>query len=196
MSESTPEPEVTPEAQQPKPEAPPEAPKPKPAKAPEAPKAETPTPPWGSDEDFNPQRAWNLIQNIKADLSSVREDLTKNTQQVESWRAEAIRSKAEALITGRFIDTDTALALIGDLSEFSTESGVDTEKLAGRLDQLAQDKPFLLAPPPHQGFTPNRGQGQSGTGPMPLDAQIQAAQERGDVKQSIALKQQKFYQTQ
>ena len=31
---------------------------------------------------------------------------------------------------------------------------------------------------------------------MPLDAQIQAAQERGDVKQSIALKQQKFYQTQ
>lgn len=28
---------------------------------------DTPTPPWGDPEKFNPEKAWNLIQNLKAD---------------------------------------------------------------------------------------------------------------------------------
>ena len=187
----------------------------------EAPKADAPKPPWGSDDDFDPNRAWSLIQNVRSEngdlkaklqdvqpildahdqqrrdeqgeIATAREDAAQATEQAAAWRSEAVRAKAEALAAGRFIDTDTALTLIGDLSGYATDAGIDIERLTGRLDQLAQDKPFLLAPPP-QGFTPNRGQGQSGTGPIPLDAQIQAAQERGDVMQSIALKQQRFYQ--
>ena len=30
--------------------------------------SETPqTPPWGTDEEFNPERAWNLIQNLRTE---------------------------------------------------------------------------------------------------------------------------------
>lgn len=30
------------------------------------------TPPWGSDEEFNPEKAWNLIQNLRGDLDKVK----------------------------------------------------------------------------------------------------------------------------
>ncbi len=32
------------------------------------PQAGPPTPPWGSDADFDPQKAWSLIQNVRGDL--------------------------------------------------------------------------------------------------------------------------------
>ena len=91
----------------------------------------------------------------------------------------------------QFIDADAAIALVGDLSGFADTDGVDIEALRSRFDQLANDKPHLLKPPP--GFTPNRAQSQSGTGQIPIDAQINAAQERGDLITSIALKQAKRY---
>lgn len=209
----------------PQPDPQPEAPAtPTPQPQPDAPKPEAPKPPWGSDEDFDPQRAWNLIQNLRTEntdikgkltaaqpileaadqqrrdeqgeLATAREDITKAQQQAETWRSQAIRSKAEAIAAGRFVDAEVAVQLLGDLSEFGTDDGIDVQKLAGRLDQLAQDKPFLVTPPPQQGFTPNRGQGQSGTGPLPLDAQIKAAQDRGDIQTAIALKQQQSFQKQ
>lgn len=195
-----------------------EQPAPQPG-APEAtPKADAPKPPWGSDEEFNPQRAWDLIQNLRGDIDKhkaatdpivaeherlrrasmeeadrLKEDNATLATRESTWRSEAVRSKAEALATGKFIDTDTALALIGDLSVFATDTGVDVDSLTAALELLAVNKPFLVAQPPAQGLRPNKAQGQSGTGPIPLDMQIKAAQERGDLATSIALKQQMKY---
>jgi hypothetical protein len=39
---------------------------PKPADTP-TPPADAPTKPWGDDKDFNPEKAWNLIENLKKD---------------------------------------------------------------------------------------------------------------------------------
>jgi predicted transcriptional regulator len=178
-------------------------------------------PPWEkSGEEFDPQRAWDLIQNKNKDLADLKaktdpivseweqlrrasqsdldratEDLGKANATAETWRTQAIRAKAEALAAGRFVDTETALALIGDVSGYATADGIDTAALTARLDQLAVDKPFLVAAPPQPpGFTPNRAQSQAGTGgAVPLDAQIKAAEASGNPMQSIALKQAKYY---
>jgi hypothetical protein len=180
------------------------------------------TPPWGSDAEFNPERAWNLIQNVRGEndqlkqkiaaaqpaidaieqkrreeqgeLATAREDLTRATEREAGWRAQAISAAAKSQAGDRFIDADAALALIGDVSGFVDGDKIDTAKITAALDKLAADKPHLVKQPVPQGFTPNRGQGQSGTVPTSLDAQIKAAQDRGDVMGSIALKQQQLYQ--
>lgn len=50
-----------------------------PAPQPEPRKPEA-TPPWGSDEDFNPEKAWNLIQNLRSDKESLTADRDKYKQ--------------------------------------------------------------------------------------------------------------------
>jgi hypothetical protein len=131
---------VAPPAQPPAPDAPPVVTPP--VSEPPA----TPKPPWEqSGEEFNPERAWNLIQNknrdlaeLKArtdpiveeherlrrasqtDLDRAREDIAAAGEREKTWRDQAVRSKAEALAAGRFVDTETALALIGDVSGFAT----------------------------------------------------------------------------
>jgi len=191
-----------------------------PGAAPVTPPAE-PRPPWEANgESFDPERAWNLIQNLRTEnadvkgkltaaqpvldaaeqqrrteqgeLSTAREDLTKATQQADTWRERAIRAEAREMAAGRFIDADAALALIGDMSGFATDTGVDTAKLHQRLDQLATDKPHLVATPPLQGFTPNRGQGQSGNGPL-TPAQLAAhAESQQDWKSAGVAKAQQL----
>jgi len=137
-----------------------------------------------------------LRRASQTDLDRANEDLGTLTTERDDWRTLAIRSKAEALAAAKnFVDTETALALMGDVSQFANGNSIDVDGLTARLDELAADKPFLVAAPTQPpGFTPNRAQGQSGTGQVPLDAQIQAAQARGDHLSSIALKQQKYHQ--
>lgn len=182
-------------------------------------------PPWeASGEDFDPARAWSLVQSLRAEneaqrtqlaaarpvldaaeqtrrteqgeLATLREDLTRVTERESTWRAQAVQARAEAMAAGRFIDTDTALALIGDLSGYATDNEIDTQKLQARLDQLATDKPFLLAntqtPPPAGGFTPNRGQGQSGNAPLTTAQQAAHAETQQDWKTANTAKAQQL----
>ena len=47
------------------------------------------TPPWGSDDEFDPQKAWNLIQGLKADKEklSARPVLTDEMQaELAEWQ--------------------------------------------------------------------------------------------------------------
>lgn len=37
----------------------------------------TSTPPWGSDEDFSPEKAWGLIQNLRSEKLDLRAKLTE-----------------------------------------------------------------------------------------------------------------------
>ncbi len=41
------------------------------------PEENTSTPPWGSDEDFSPEKAWGLIQNLRSEKLDLRAKLTE-----------------------------------------------------------------------------------------------------------------------
>lgn len=182
-------------------------------------------PPWeASGEAFDPERAWNLIQNLRGEntglkgqltplqdaadasrraeqgvLATAQEDLGKANTRGDTWRDTAVRFKAQVLAAGaRFRDPSDAITMLGDLSGFVNGDTIDEAGLAVRINTLAAEKSYLLSdgtpppPPPAGGLEPNRAQGQSGTGAdATLDAQIAAAQARGDFTAAIALKQQK-----
>jgi len=80
-----------------------------------------------------------------AETERLQEDLKAVNLREQTWRSEAVRAKAESLAAGKFVDAETALALVGDLSQFTTDSGIDATKLTARLDQLAhQDAEELV----------------------------------------------------
>lgn len=186
-----------------------------------------PAAPWeASGEPFDPDRAWNTIhqqrtenaalksrlaeaqpvldaherQRVEAqsELERATEAATQTAAQLSTWRTQAVQSKAEAL-AARFAYTDVALQMLGDLSSYATDDGIDTARLTASLDELATKYPNLLLQPNSHGLQPDRAQGQSGAGggaAATLDAQIKAAEARGDVMTSIALKQQKLHASQ
>ena len=133
---------------------------------------------------------------MRTEVATVRGDLANANQRGDTWRDRALSTTAHSMAAARFIDADAALALVGDLSECATDdAGVDLTKLQAKLDNLATTKPHLVVP---EGFTPDRGQGQSGTGPL-TPAQVAAHAESqqdwksaGNAKaqQLIALRQQ------
>lgn len=53
-------------------------------------------PPWGSKDDFDPDRAWNLIQNLRNDLDkkSQKLDTIERSQESEQQRLERERDEA------------------------------------------------------------------------------------------------------
>jgi len=67
--------------------------------APSAPAPEqTPAPPWGSDEDFKPDKAWKLIQDLRADKDrlAARPVLTDEAkQQLDEYNRFQEASKSE-----------------------------------------------------------------------------------------------------
>lgn len=160
------------------------APTPSTPSAPPAPVADVP--PWG--EDFDPARAWRTIQNLRSEndgLKAKASTATDAATRADTWRTTALKSKAEALAAGKFVDTETVLLHLGDLTAFASDDAIDEAKLTSRLTELATTKPFLLVPPAQQGLTPNRAQGQSGNGGPLTAAQVAAqAESQGDMKAS------------
>ncbi|AHY26923.1 scaffolding protein [Mycobacterium phage Nairb] len=178
------------------------------------------TPPWGSDEDFDPAKAWSLIQNLRGDkeqlqnrladvqplidqaeqarrdeqgeLATLREDLIAAATREAAWRTKALTADARALADGRFIDADAALALVGDVSSFVDGDGLDTAKMAAAFDALAEKKPHLVKPATPPGFKPNRAQGQSGTGGVTPSQIAAQAEQQQDWKKAAAAKSQQL----
>lgn len=52
------------------------------------------TPPWGSDDQFDPQRAWNLLQNKDADIAAERAKRDKAVKDAEAAAAQTAREEA------------------------------------------------------------------------------------------------------
>ena len=69
----------------PAPAAPPEDPKP--ADTPTPPPADTPKKPWGDDKDFDPDKAWNLIENLRKDKAG-REQAVADARKEASTQAQ------------------------------------------------------------------------------------------------------------
>lgn len=77
------------------------------------------TPPWGSDEEFNPQKAWDLIQNLRTELKDLKTSHTDTA---------ATLKKVEG-------ERDAALAKIDDKAN---EGKSQADQLASQLAELQQ----------------------------------------------------------
>lgn len=195
------------------------------------------TPPWGND--FDAEKAWNLVQNLRGDKDNLKARLDERQQQLDdakplleqaeairkgnltdvqalqeqldatktsadaatetasSWRAVAVSAKAEALAAPKFADAAVGVQLLGDLTNFVDGDTIDDTKLSAALDELLEKHPYLArsGDGQQQRMTPNPAQG-AGAAPLPIDDQIKAAQDRGDIESVIQLKHQKYQQQQ
>lgn len=51
-----------------------------------------PTPPWGSDEDFNPDKAWTLIQNLRSEAATMKAASKELREKVDALPGSGTRS--------------------------------------------------------------------------------------------------------
>jgi hypothetical protein len=206
----------------------PPAPQPTPDSAPQpqqpAPQAQQPVqqptgdrqPPWGDAENFDAERAWRLIENLRDELKThkertdpiveehekqrraalddnqrLTEDLTNANTQLEAWRSNAVRATAESIASSRFIDGAAAVALAGDLTAFTGNGQVDIDKLTLAFDEVAAKHPALVAQQQPRGFGVNRGQGASGT-PVTAAQVAKHAESQRDWQGSLLAKAQQL----
>ena len=85
-------------------------------------------------------------------------------EMAKTFAAERVKDKVELAASGKLADPGDAIHLLGDLSEFVTQSGdVDTRAIASAIDALVKAKPYLApqtakaAPLPGGGATPPNG---------------------------------------
>ena len=154
--------------------------------------APTDTPPWG--EDFDAEKAWNLVQNLRSDKEKLakRETLTpEQKQRLEEFdrleqaskteleraqeAAQRNEARAQALLTRAvqaevkaaaqgFADPEDAAAFL-DLKGYATESGeIDSDRIKADLADLLARKPHLGKSPTTRTPAPNPAQGASGSG--------------------------------
>lgn len=164
------------------------APTPEPAAA--APAAETP--PWG--EDFDADKAWSLVQNLRADKERLQKrptlsdddraklaeydrlaEASKSELQKAQDAAQTNEQRAQALLgravnaeikalAGDFADPSDAAAFL-DVSKYATADGdVDTDAIKADLADLLTRKPHLGKQPTSRTPAPNPAQGSSGSG--------------------------------
>lgn len=153
----------------------------------------TDTPPWG--EDFDPEKAWSLVQNLRADKERLqkrpglsdeqKQKLAEYDRLAEASKTELERAQeaakrngeqAQALLTravsaevkalaGEFADPSDAAAFL-DLKKYATESNdIDTDAIKADLADLLARKPHLGKQPTPRVPAPNPAQGSSGAGP-------------------------------
>jgi hypothetical protein len=123
--------------------------------APERPAAEgnarpeppAPKPPWGSPEEFQPERAWKLIQNLKSDIESLKPlaQKGKDLEDASKTELDRLRERAEA---AEKVGTDTSsklwrleIALEKGLSKSQAKRlvGSTREELESDADELLND---------------------------------------------------------
>jgi hypothetical protein len=102
-----------------------------------------PTPPWGDASEFNPEKAWNLIQNLRSDLSSAKASVetarTEAKAQADALTLkaqEAEESAAEVAISLHRERAARKWRLSDDQSEFLAEL-TDPEAIDARAEKLA-----------------------------------------------------------
>jgi hypothetical protein len=149
-----------------------------------APQEESPTvPPWERDgEIFDPERAWKLVQNLKAELAAVKAKQTEAPEPVaEESEQESAAEPAEAETSESQDDSAAqiaslqaelarvkALASVGLSQDFAPfvpgVTSEEIEKNLATLQQLISDaanektEAVLTAAPKSRGMAPNPAQ--------------------------------------
>jgi hypothetical protein len=178
-------------------------PAPEAQKAPEAGKQPDKAPPWGKPENFDADKAWELIQNLrtekggadpslKSELDALRADQQKQRDALatalgvkpeETSDSDKLAQQIETL-RGQIVSSERrALAVEFKVPE-AMLTATDAEGMrqqATQLVEFAQASHYAAltaqpAPPP-PAFAPNPGQGQGG-GPQTPEAQAAAEYEK------------------
>jgi hypothetical protein len=170
----------------------PGAPEPTNPPAPEAAPAATKTPPWGSDENFKPEEAWELIQRLRKEKAPDTKALEAQVTELRASTEARNKALAEALGLTEAPKSEDALAeTVKSLQEkfetsqreanklrIAAEKGVpaeyhhlltetDTEKLTAQAEMAAEYARLKAEATGTPAFQPNPGQGQSGTPSTP-----------------------------
>jgi len=171
------------------PAAPPQ-PKPTPPTTVEKAEAEK-APPWGDDANFDPKKAWELIQNLRnkeagteelrqqlADMQATQEQQKKALAEAlglseppksEDDLAETVKAIQEQLATSQREATKLQIAaekqIPAEYHHLLTET--DPERLKTQAETVAQLVQKAVTPP---AFVPNPGQGQGGEPPKQDDS--------------------------
>ena len=101
-----------------------------------------PKPPWGTDDEFNPEKAWNLLQNIRAERDEARaerEAARKEATELQEFRLKAQEAEDAAKETELSLHRERAARAHGlgdDQFEFLAEL-TDPEAINSRAEKLA-----------------------------------------------------------
>lgn len=148
-------------------------------------------PPWGDPENFDAEKAWALIENLRTEKKAPRlsdEDKAKLAEydklldsqktaeqkaqdarvaaekRAEALVARAVKAEVKALAASGFADPEDAAAFL-DLSKYAPADGdVDTEAIKSDLADLLSRKPHLGKSPANRLPAPNPAQGSSASG--------------------------------
>ena len=105
-----------------------------------------PKPPWGSDDDFNAEKAWSLIQNLRGDVDTLKPQAAELRQLKEADKTESQKAADRAAEAEERADKAEAqaarlnAAVKHGLSEDDLEllEGVPADKIEERAAKLAQ----------------------------------------------------------
>lgn len=159
------------------------------------------TPPWGSDENFNAEKAWELIENLRKEKAPDASALESRVAEMQAAAEARNKMLAEAFGLAEPPKTEDALAeTVKSLQEkfetsereahklrIAADKGVppefhhlltetDTEKLTAQAEMAAEYarlKAAAAGTPPDPAFLSNPGQGQGGA-PASAEAAAQA----------------------
>jgi hypothetical protein len=101
-----------------------------------------PRPPWGSDDEFSPEKAWNLLQNIRAERDEARaerEAARKEATELQEFRIKAQEAEEAAQETELSLHRERAARTHGlgdEQFEFLAEL-TDPDAINARAEKLA-----------------------------------------------------------
>lgn len=85
-------------------------------------------PPWGSDEEFDPARAWNLIQNLRSDKDGLQSRLDSEVPSKDDEIASLTNAVAER--DSKITEKDTAISDLRSENEELTATVTKQQLLA------------------------------------------------------------------
>lgn len=157
-----------------------------------------PKPPWGDDADFNPEKAWKLIENLRFDNTTLKSDRDGLKSKVDAFESEKLsaQEKLEKELGDARTQAETATAEAAKMRA-AIKHGLSEEDLdllgSGTAEEIEARAAKLAAriaaqPTGPRAPAPNPAQGTSGQPPRTVAEQIAAAEEAGDMKKVMALK--------
>jgi hypothetical protein len=163
-----------------------------------------PAPPWGDDANFDPQKAWNLVQNLRSEIDELKpfkqqvkaiEDANKTeSQRLAEERDAALKTAADR--NAELLRTRVARKFgISEADEALFLTATDEATLTAVAEALAARNPAATPPPPVNPTTPVaalRPGALPSPPPLSLPEQIAAAEAAKDWTLARQLKMQQL----
>ncbi len=129
------------------PDAPQDTPEPK-EPAPE-PKKNEPAPPWGSDDEFKPDKAWNLIQNLRKDIDDLRPKAQRAKELEDAQKSDLERLTEQATEAQQRAEQAERRALLAEArAERPNLTATQVERLKGdTVEELLADADEVYGTP-------------------------------------------------